>query len=74
MRQPGDGMDDPGAGRPVPDEIAGFGSSTTWWRSPSDLDAKAADEPPADGRMIGLHARIDDRDSDVPPAASPNAA
>ena len=29
------------------------------------LDAKAADEPPADRRVIGLHARIDDRDSDA---------
>ena len=46
-----DGMDDPGAGRAMPDEVARFGSSTTRWRSPPDSTRRLRYS--ADGRVIG---------------------
>ena len=52
---------------PWPTRSPPSGSSTTGRSSAVELDAELADEPPADRRMLAVHAGVDDRDRDPAP-------
>ena len=57
-----EGVDDPRTGRPVAHDVDRLGILDDDRVLAAEFDPHAPDEPPADGRMVALHPRVDDRD------------
>ena len=67
-------VDDPGAGRPVADDVDRLRIlDDRPASSPLEVDPDAPDERAADGRMVALDPRIDDRDGHARPVRAAEA-